>query len=132
MIRKLLEDRVSNWTAIYTHKGETPHKYLSIMERAVLVAGREMVGSPLPSKYSRGVPKECFQNSRRLASKRRGLYYHEGFVARHDFYFPIHHGWCVNRDGLVIDVTLDRPEECEYLGVPFTFTEIKQWRPCRK
>lgn len=128
MIREAINERNKAFDCLSEMRGDPIPKYLNLIERAVVHAGIELQGIPLPPNYARGIPKMCFQNARRLAGKRRALCYHEGFVIRRDIGFPIHHGWCVNRAGQVIDVTLERPEEGEYLGVPFSFEEIKRWR----
>ena len=129
MIRQQLTEYAEGFLALSAIQSKgVAGKYIMMIERAVLHAGVELRGNPLPPNYSRGIPKNCFQNSARLANKRRSLYYYEGFVIRQDIGFPIHHGWCVNKAGQVIDVTLDQPQDCEYIGVQFTFDDIKRWR----
>lgn len=83
----------------------------------VLTHGREMIAQPRPVWCERGTPKECFSNATHL-SIRTGLTYVEGFVVRADIPIPILHGWCVDDDNTVVDPTIDRPEECEYYGIP--------------
>lgn len=82
----------------------------------VLEHGRAFTAQKLPNWCERGIPKECFSNATHLAME-TGLTYVEGFMLRDGLPIPIHHGWCVDGD-LVIDPTIDKPQECEYYGIP--------------
>lgn len=48
------------------------------------------------------------------------LTYCEGYMTVYNI--PIHHGWCVTREGKVIDPTIDGEtgRVGEYFGIPFT------------
>lgn len=64
-----------------------------------------------------GPPKNCFENAT-LFAVGRNLAYVEGFIAVHGV--PIHHAWCVNFQGDVIDPTIPDPERWEYFGIPMS------------
>lgn len=83
----------------------------------VLQHGRPFTAAKLPDWCERGIPKECFSNATHLTLE-TGLTYVEGFMLRDGLPIPIHHGWCVEGD-VVIDPTIDKPENCEYFGIPF-------------
>jgi hypothetical protein len=82
----------------------------------VLEHGRPFTAAPRPDWCERGTPKECFSNAFHLALE-TGLIYVEGFMLRDGLPIPIHHGWCVDGD-VVIDPTINDPENCEYYGIP--------------
>lgn len=63
---------------------------------------------------------ECFKNATWATGDGD---YCEGFGWRKDLPILFHHAWRV-KDGLVIDRTWDRPEECQYLGVVFTQRQL--------
>jgi hypothetical protein len=127
MVRVVLSQMVEAYEALWRHQGRTMHEGFMAIEKAVLHAGRDMPGAALPSNYLRGLPKACFQNSRRLARRRAKLRYVEGYVVRPDIGFPIHHGWCINYRDELIDVTIEKPEECTYIGVVFAAHEVVRW-----
>jgi len=93
----------------------------------VLEHGRTFRAQPLPSGFRRGVPKECFNNALNLviddAGNERGLVYCEGYAFRPGL-IPVHHGWCCDMEGNVIDNTWDDSEQCHYLGIPFNMRFI--------
>jgi hypothetical protein len=88
----------------------------------VLEHGREYPAAPLPADIERGEMKECFANAI-FCTLRHGYTYVEGFACRIEgtgmIGFAIHHGWCVDADGNVVDPTWDNPTECEYYGIEF-------------
>jgi len=77
--------------------------------------GFEFKGSPLPDYIKQRTPKECFANALHLALE-TGLTYVEGYISVHAV--PIHHAWCVDEHGTVIDPTVVNPEDREYFGIP--------------
>lgn len=84
------------------------------IERFTLAHGKVHIAQPLPPQYKRGRMKECFRNAALLATRSRLLCYAEGIAFR---YIPIHHAWCVDKAGRVIDPTWDNPMQAEYMGV---------------
>lgn len=85
------------------------------VERFVLECGRVHRPQPLPPRLKRRQPRLCFMNAAMLATQcRRRLTYVEGFALG---YFPMHHAWCIDARGHVVDPTWDEPEKAEYLGV---------------
>lgn len=94
----------------------------SLLERFILRQGRDFTPAPLPPEYPQDPKRECFRNASIIAVADPSLLYCEG-VAMSAFGFPTHHAWCV-KDGVVIDSTWDRPEDCLYRGVTFTHDEL--------
>lgn len=62
---------------------------------------------PLPARFSSGFPSACFYNASRLARRRRGYRYVEGYAAADigGSAFPTHHAWNLDREGKLIDTT---------------------------
>jgi hypothetical protein len=74
----------------------------------------------LPETVARGRKQECFANATQLALENRDRYvYVEGY-AFSTVGLVTSHAWCVTREGDVIDPTWDAPEDCAYLGIPFS------------
>ena len=98
----------------------------ALPERFILRNGRCFTGRKLPAGFKKGKIKQCFQNSTLLLDTRAGrrLRYVEGFFMRSDLCFPIMHAWCIDEDDQVVDVTLDRPEECQYVGFVMSRNEL--------
>lgn len=89
----------------------------------VLEHGRTFRAQPLPSGFKRGVPKECFNNALNIALDDGETVYCEGYAFRPGL-IPIHHGWCCDMRGNVIDNTWDEVEKCYYFGIPFNIQFI--------
>ncbi len=82
----------------------------------VLEAGRAF---KIPEKRidcPRGIIKQCFANAGRLAMSDPDLIYCEGFALGR--VIPVHHAWCVDIDGNVIEPTW-REVGGDYYGIPF-------------
>lgn len=90
----------------------------AIMENFLLRNGTVFSGHACGGE--RLTPKECFKNATWATGDGD---YCEGFGWRKDLPILVHHAWRV-KDGLVIDRTWDRPEECQYLGVVFTQRQL--------
>lgn len=94
----------------------------SLLTKLVLKHGIE--GRGIAHGHKMGVPKECFKNA-----AERALWepfdYVEGYAMRDSLCIPIHHAWLLNPDGEVIDVTWDRPEECQYLGIKIGHRKLR-------
>lgn len=82
-------------------------------------------GRPLPAEYERGEIKLCFMNAARLAWEDADLTYCEGYATTG--LLPVHHAWCIDLDGLVVDPTWQYdhdgyardPTTWAYIGVSF-------------
>jgi hypothetical protein len=98
--------------------GSSPGGWL--LAELVLQVGVDYTARPLPRRYMRRAPKQCFANAAALVRRTRGLTYVEGFVRTARIPFPVHHAWAVNTDGEVYDNTLGDPETCAYVGVPIS------------
>lgn len=76
------------------------------------------------SIYPYGEAGQCYRESAHLALKDPKLTYVEGMAINFGV-FPVAHGWCVDEDGFVVDVTWrprpdlekGRPMRREYFGV---------------
>lgn len=103
---------------IRSHNGQSAQPY-SCPEDFVLRHGIGMYGRR-PRPYRLRQIKQCFANSQALLFERalfnEKLTYVEGYV---ESVITIHHGWLVDKDGNVIDVTLRDSEGLAYYGVPF-------------
>jgi hypothetical protein len=96
------------------------------IERFLLKHGTYHTPAPLPKGILRGVPKACYHNASVLAKRRRNLRYAEGMVYRTGL-IPLHHGWCLDEQGKVVDPTLVDPEMCEYFGIIVPMEQVKAW-----
>ena len=81
-----------------------------------LLLGRSFRAAPLPAGVDRGAPQQCYANAGRLAIESLELAYCEGYALKPGL-FPVHHAWCVNVDGQVVDPTWEFDPNTEYLGV---------------
>lgn len=98
--------------------GQGPSLY-----RIVLEHGRSYKAQPLPEGIERAKPRECFANALSLALG-TGWDYVEGYGMRPSIGWPIHHAWCADEDGRVIDPTWDNPEEASYYGIAFDVDHV--------
>ncbi|MBO4228520.1 hypothetical protein [Bradyrhizobium neotropicale] len=90
-------------------------------ERFLLEHGTAYKGRELPKKYSaaRGALGWCFRNAAGLALIDDNLTYVEGYAVNHESGgSPIHHAWCVDRRGRVIETTWQNVTKAEYFGMP--------------
>jgi hypothetical protein len=87
------------------------------LEKFVLASGRAYAPHPLPKSIKRGEIKQCFENAAKLAFANPKLTYVEGYGLS---IIPVHHAWCVDGKGRVVDPTWDEKDEYEreYFGVP--------------
>jgi len=84
--------------------------------------GRAFVAAALPKDVRKTTNGHSFDNSLRLATRRHpALVYAEGKVTSVVEGDPlIEHAWCVTPEGVVVDPTLEHPEQHEYFGVTFS------------
>lgn len=113
-LKVYLEGRIAMWEMMGNP---------AVMERFLLRNGTFRPGAPFTG--TRGKAKECFSNSTHLSIAKE-LTYEEGLFIRPDLPIAIHHAWCVDESGVVHDCTIDRPEECAYVGVTIESQEL--WR----
>jgi hypothetical protein len=123
VLRKMLTDTVESWKRLRSGPGPW------LKEAFVLRCGVEGKVQPLPEKYPEGVPQYCFYNTFLLIKEFRNLRYCEGFVlpSRSGFPLAVHHAWALDEEDNIVDVTLPLREGIEYLGVPITLQEYRQW-----
>ncbi len=100
-------------------------------EELVLDCGLEMEAIPLPKAIKLGLPKSCYWNCQKLISKRKDLFYVEGYVLDREISFPIAHAWLTTKNKEVIDPTLREPG-IYYFGIPFSTQWIKNLIKSRK
>lgn len=67
----------------------------------------------LPKKARMGKARQCFKNATQLVLAHPNLTYVEGYACG---IIPVMHGWCVTKEGDVIDPTWK--DGREYFGVP--------------
>lgn len=91
----------------------------------MLQMGRAWTPQPLPAWVSPGPKRQCYQNAGNLVIENRGLTYVEGY-AQPPGLPPVHHAWCVDAEGRVIDNTFDDPEDAQYYGVPLTAQTLRE------
>jgi hypothetical protein len=91
-------------------------------------------GQPLPDGYERGTPKECFKNASQLVADHQfvsgnpTLQYCEGVVTmKGEPTLSILHGWVVDAQGNVIDNTLPDPENWDYMGIVYPWSQYSEF-----
>lgn len=65
--------------------------------------------------------RECFRNAY-YAGLERGWQYVEGFAMS---IVPIHHGWCIDREGQVVETTWERPGTA-YYGIVIPYSVLNE------
>lgn len=93
------------------------------LEDFILKHATPAVCTQLVDDDLRGEPKQCFYNAQMLAINDPTLTYVEGYAQS---VIPIHHGWCRDADGCVIDPTWKDPEGKLYFGVGFRTEYVRQ------
>lgn len=102
----------------------------------LLANGQEFHGTPWTtfrgSGYRKMAQRRCFENSLRMAIRDPRLTYYEGFAF--SGLIPVHHAWCVDLDGRVVDFTWRKsvqtsyPEnEWSYFGIGWDVMRIAKW-----
>lgn len=91
------------------------------VEVFLLEHGEEFEANPRPDWVPQMTVKMCFANCFKLAMENQDkLAYCEGYVLSSDLPIPIHHAWCVEEDGTLIEPTIGDKAEGEtitYFGV---------------
>lgn len=84
----------------------------------VLQYGKFFDPAERPKGVKKGKDKLCFMNAAHLADDPDYTYV-EGFAIPDGVPIPMHHAWCVDKDGNVVDNTWKKPGKA-YFGIPFT------------
>lgn len=87
-----------------------------------------------PATNSENIPQgskgECYRNAFELADYRADLTYCEGFACPVGL-IPVHHAWCVDADGRVLDPTWS-DKSSDYFGVALDREFVRTWILKRK
>lgn len=127
-------------TLMQAPRAETCRQFLEALARIshvpsifILKLGRDWVPHALPADVPRGPQRRCYENAGTLVLRQPGLSYVEGYACPPGL-IPVHHAWCVDTQGRVIDNTLADPANTLYFGVPFsrdllweTISDTKHW-----
>lgn len=100
-------------------------RLFSALDLFVLEHGKVWMPKALPDDVERGPSKLCFTNATKLTLARSDLRYCEGLAF--SIGFPMHHAWCVDEDGGVVDPTWSDPQDASYLGVTFPVETLIDW-----
>lgn len=112
----------------------TTHDYLVSIDRIMpptqfslsspyLLLGHVFQAAPLPRGVEMGEPRQCYRNAAQLAMEKPGLAYCEGYATVPGMGLPVHHAWCVDEGGRVLEVTWEPPKDgapvSEYVGMAY-------------
>ena len=92
------------------------------VEDMVLQLGKFDVVQPRPKGVRRGKARLCFMNAFHLMNIRDGYTYVEGIAMPSNTLFPVHHGWCVDESGKVVDPTWK--DGAAYCGIHLNTTFV--------
>jgi hypothetical protein len=112
--------------ALNSPGSQAPAAVYRCKEELLAQHGRLFTPQRLPGKHRYRTARACFGNCLHLAMKGTGLRYAEGLAVPADAGaagFPIHHAWCVDEDGRVLDPTWRTPG-LVYFGVLFPFDTV--------
>lgn len=90
----------------------------------ILDVGRAWLPQERPINIRPMQMKQCFRNAGTLALEHKNLTYVEGIAVS---IIPIHHAWCIDEQGRVVDPTWQDSDQCLYLGIAF---ETEFMREC--
>jgi hypothetical protein len=79
--------------------------------------GIEFEPGPRPAGLQKDQQGLCFMNATLLSISYKYTYV-EGYVFVHGV--PLHHAWCIDDEGNVIDTTIPDQENWKYVGIPMT------------
>lgn len=103
---------VLHYLSLLTDMGHIPSVF-------TLKMGRPWRAQSLPSGFEMGPPRQCYRNAGTLAMANTALMYVEGYACPVGS-IPVHHAWCVDAAGLVIDNTFEDAARSQYFGVPIS------------
>lgn len=87
--------------------------------------GRAWTPQPLPAWVMQGPMRQCYENAGTLCLENHNLTYVEGY-AQCPGLPPIHHAWCVDAAGRVIDNTFRDSDSSQYFGVPIRAKTLRK------
>lgn len=96
----------------------------ALMQRFVIANGVLAGERLLEHGYELGAAKECFRNAAQLALEHPELTYVEGYGYLEGLPLLIHHAWCEDEQGRVIDVTWSPERGGQYIGVRVDAEEL--------
>jgi len=112
-----IADRNAERAVAHRTRPTNPHRMVPMLLR------QGSFFDPPRTARVRGVAKmpdqQCFKNAAKLAMQEQWLYA-EGFASSGH---PIHHAWCVNAQGRVVDPTWESPGAA-YYGLAMRATEL--------
>jgi hypothetical protein len=113
------EDKVFNYLQMMTQVMKSMDRTVSVAS-FLLEHGKkfEVTDQSFPRL---GAFKECFMNSAKLAMEDSSLAYCEGYA---DGVIPVHHAWCVDKAGRVVDPTWESGQH--YFGIKFQLDYVLQ------
>jgi hypothetical protein len=102
-----------------------------LIHSLILERGRFWSPRDLPENVQAGRLGDCFRQARELALLRPECFtYVEGYAySRVDFCVPVHHAWCVDEYGNVVDPTWSKPSAGVFAGVAFREEMIRKTSP---
>lgn len=97
----------------------------------ILKHGHFWTAGNLPKNVQAGRLGACFEQARELALLHPERFtYVEGYAySQIDFCVPIHHAWCVDEYGNVVDPTWSEPSAGVFAGVPFRECVLRKSNP---
>lgn len=80
----------------------------------------------LTASHGAEAPRQCYRNAALLALSNEQYIYCEGFACPPTG-IPVHHAWCINAAGTVVDPTWLQADRSDYFGVPIRRRFLAQW-----